>query len=143
MCGIFGYIGKKNSVKMALNGLKKMEYRGYDSAGIAGLKGGKLLYCKEVGKVSLLEKEVEEKKLELDSAIAHTRWATHGIPSKINAHPHFDEAHALALVHNGIIENHESLRQMLLEKGVRFTSETDTEVIAHLIAGFYKNDILK
>ena len=128
---------------MALNGLKSLEYRGYDSAGIAGLKGGELLYCKQVGKVSQLEKEVENKNLELDSAIAHTRWATHGIPSKINAHPHFDEAHALALVHNGIIENHESLRQMLVDKGVKFTSQTDTEVVAHLIAGFYKDDILK
>lgn len=143
MCGIFGYIGKKNSVKIVLNGLKSLEYRGYDSAGIAGLKGNELLFCKQVGKVSQLEKEVEDKKLELDSAIAHTRWATHGVPSEINAHPHFDEAHALALVHNGIIENHESLRQMLSEKGVKFTSQTDTEVVAHLIAGFYKDDILK
>ena len=143
MCGIFGYIGKKNAVKMALNGLKRLEYRGYDSAGIAGLKGGELLYCKEVGKVSLLEKEVQEQKLELDSVIAHTRWATHGKPSRVNAHPHFDEAEALALVHNGIIENYESLREMLLEKNVKFTSQTDTEVVAHLIAGFYKGDILK
>jgi glucosamine--fructose-6-phosphate aminotransferase (isomerizing) len=143
MCGIFGYIGKKNSVKIALNGLKSLEYRGYDSAGIAGIKEGKLLYCKQVGKISLLEKEVEEQKLELDSAIAHTRWATHGVPSKVNAHPHFDEARTLALVHNGIIENQESLRQMLSEKGIKFSSETDTEVVAHLVASFYKNDILK
>lgn len=143
MCGIFGYIGKQNSVEVVLSGLKSLEYRGYDSAGIAGLKDGQLLFCKEVGKVSLLQKEVEDKGLSLDTAIAHTRWATHGKPSIANAHPQFDEGFSLAIVHNGIIENYESLRQMLMEKGVNFRSETDTEVVAHLIASLYTGNILK
>src|SRR5438128_1011138 len=104
MCGIFGYIGKKNAVKMALDGLRRLEYRGYDSAGIAGIKNGKILHCKEVGKISALEQEVERCQLEIDSAIAQTRWATHGKVSKENAHPHFDQRQSLALVHNGIIE---------------------------------------
>lgn len=143
MCGIFGYVGKRNSVEIAINGLKRLEYRGYDSAGIAGLKKGQLLSCKEVGKVAVLEKEVSDSKVSLDIAIAHTRWATHGKPSEINAHPHFDSKHSLALVHNGIIENHETLRQTLMDKGIVFKSETDTEVIAHLIGSLYEGDILQ
>jgi glucosamine--fructose-6-phosphate aminotransferase (isomerizing) len=143
MCGIFGYVGKKNAVKVTLNGLKKLEYRGYDSAGIGGVKDGKILYCKEVGKIQFLETKCKEENLSLDVAISQTRWATHGVPSRINAHPHFDMNHTLALVHNGIIENHEPLRQMLKAKNVVFTSDTDTEVVAHLIADFYDGDILK
>lgn len=143
MCGIFGYVGKKNSVKIAIEGLKRLEYRGYDSAGIAGVKAGQLFACKEVGKVAILEKELSENDLSLDVAIAHTRWATHGKPSELNAHPHFDAKHSLALVHNGIVENHETLRQHLIQKGVKFESETDTEVVAHLISSFYEGDILK
>lgn len=128
---------------MTIEGLKKLAYRGYDSAGIAGIWGGQLYFCKTVGKISALEREVAESGLKLDIAIGQTRWATHGKPSKENAHPHFDAAYTLALVHNGIIENHESLRKMLLEKGVQFASQTDTEVIAHLVASFYEGDILK
>lgn len=143
MCGIFGYVGKKNSVKIAIEGLKRLEYRGYDSAGIAGVKSGHLFACKEVGKVAILEKELEKNDLSLDVAIAHTRWATHGKPSELNAHPHFDAKHSLALVHNGIVENHETLRQHLIQKGVKFESETDTEVVAHLISSFYEGDVLK
>jgi glucosamine--fructose-6-phosphate aminotransferase (isomerizing) len=143
MCGIFGYIGNQNAVKIVLDGLKKLEYRGYDSAGIAGLKNGNILHCKEVGKVSILEKQVEEKHLVLDSAIAHTRWATHGEPCEANAHPHFDTNHSLALVHNGIIENHQALKDQLIKKGVKFVSDTDTEVVAHLIAQAYQGDIVK
>jgi glucosamine--fructose-6-phosphate aminotransferase (isomerizing) len=145
MCGIFGYIGKKNSVQTVIQGLKKLEYRGYDSAGIAGIKEGKLFYCKEVGKVSTLEKAISEAHLDLnlDVAIAQTRWATHGVPNQVNAHPHFDAKHTVAVVHNGIIENHEALRNLLKEKGVKFISDTDTEVIAHLVADFYDHDILK
>lgn len=145
MCGIFGYIGKRNALKTVLNGLKKLEYRGYDSAGIAGIHQGKLFYCKEVGKVAVLEKEISNSHSEvnLDVAIAQTRWATHGVPNQINAHPHFDALHTLAVIHNGIIENHEALRHALQEKGVQFISDTDTEVIAHLIADFYQGDILK
>lgn len=142
MCGIFAYIGPKNAVDVVIDGLKKLEYRGYDSAGVAGLSNGKIVFCKEVGKVSALERIVKEQHLELYPAIAQTRWATHGRPSKENAHPHFDEKHTLAVVHNGIIENHEQLREMLKEKGVKFTSETDTEVVAHLIANFYTGNVL-
>ncbi len=143
MCGIFGYVGKKDSVKTVLEGLHRLEYRGYDSAGIAGVKDGKIQYAKEVGKVSILEQEVKKIDLKLDLAIAQTRWATHGKVTKINAHPHLDMKNSLALVHNGIIENHEILRKRLKDKGVKFLSDTDTEVIAHLIAGYYEGDILK
>lgn len=143
MCGIFGYIGPKDSVKITLAGLKKLEYRGYDSAGIAGVKDGQILHCKEVGKVSILESMVTQSHLSLDIAIAQTRWATHGKPSKINAHPHFDQKQSLALVHNGIIENHAALRKMLAEKGIDCISQTDTEVVAHLVGLFYEGNILK
>lgn len=142
MCGIFGYIGPKNCVKMALEGLKKLEYRGYDSAGIAGVSNKKIVFCKEVGKVSILENEVNNSNITLDLAIAQTRWATHGKVTQANAHPHLDHAKSLAVVHNGIIENYEVLRKQLKAKGVSFLSETDTEVIAHLISGFYEGDIL-
>jgi glutamine---fructose-6-phosphate transaminase (isomerizing) len=142
MCGIFGYVGHKNAVKTVLEGLKKLEYRGYDSAGIAGIHEGEIAYCKEVGKIDALEKEVDRVHLTLDMAIAQTRWATHGKPSQINAHPHFDQQHTIALVHNGIIENYDAIKKMLIEKGVQFVSETDTEVVAHLIAHFYTGNIL-
>lgn len=143
MCGIFGYIGGKDAVKIAIDGLKRLEYRGYDSAGIAGVKDGQILSIKEVGKVAVLEKEVANAHLSLDVAISHTRWATHGSPSMVNAHPHYDMTHSLALVHNGIIENYTTLRDELMAKGVKFVSETDTEVVAHMIAGFYKGDLVK
>lgn len=143
MCGIFGYVGKRNVVETVLNGLKKLEYRGYDSAGIGGVKSGKISFCKEVGKISVLEEAAVEAKLDLDVAIAQTRWATHGVPSKINAHPHLDMAMSLAIVHNGIIENHEALRTLLKQKGIKFISETDSEVIAHLISDFNQGDLLK
>jgi glucosamine--fructose-6-phosphate aminotransferase (isomerizing) len=143
MCGIFCYIGKQNPIKMVISGLKRLEYRGYDSAGIAGIKDGEIQYRKEVGKVSALEKAIDDSPLEVALAIAQTRWATHGKPSQVNAHPHFDHKHTLALVHNGIIENHEALRSELKKKGIKFVSETDTEVIAQLIGSFYEGDILK
>lgn len=143
MCGIFGYIGNQNPVKVVLNGLRRLEYRGYDSAGIAGIQNGKMVYCKEVGKLSILEKQVENSHLDLEIAIGHTRWATHGIPTILNAHPQFDTNHTVAVVHNGIIENHETLRNSLKQQGVHFISDTDTEVVAHLIASFYNGDLLK
>lgn len=143
MCGIFGYIGKKNVVKTILEGLKKLEYRGYDSAGIAGIHEGKIAYAKEVGKVAELEAQVKKSHLQLEIGFGHTRWATHGIPSQINAHPHFDTKHTLGVIHNGIIENYQPLRDSLKEKGVHFVSETDTEVIAHLISSLYKGDLVK
>lgn len=144
MCGIFGYIGNKKALNIVLEGLKKLEYRGYDSAGIAGIYQGKLVFSKEVGKISTLEKEIEKTHLELDNmAIGQTRWATHGKPSKINAHPHLNEDRSLAVVHNGIIENYDALKKMLIGKGLTFISETDTEVIAHLISHFYEGNILR
>ncbi len=128
---------------MALDGLKKLEYRGYDSAGIAGVMDGNILYCKEVGKVSRLEREVESSHLSLDLAISQTRWATHGSVTQGNAHPHFDAGHTLAVVHNGIIENYKILKKELAEKGLKFISDTDTEVIAQLVGSYYEGDILK
>jgi len=142
MCGIFGYVGPKGAVDVTLKGLKKLEYRGYDSAGIAGVQDGTLHFCKRAGKIFELEKELKKKNLTLDFAIAQTRWATHGEPTERNAHPHLSEDGKLAVVHNGIIENHTALREMLSKTGVQFSSDTDTEVIAHLISHFYQNDLL-
>lgn len=142
MCGIFGYVGPKEASTTAIEGLKKLEYRGYDSAGIAVIQDNKIMICKEVGKVASLEKEMEQKHFNCHNAIAHTRWATHGKPSKVNAHPHVNTHYSLAIVHNGIIENHAVLRASLMEKGVIFVSETDTEVIAHLISEYYQGDLI-
>ena len=142
MCGIFGYIGLKDPVKICIAGLKQLEYRGYDSAGIAGIMNGQIKSCKAAGKIACLEKKISSEKFHLDFAIAHTRWATHGKPTDQNAHPHFDEKSTLALIHNGIIENYDVLREQLKSEGVQFLSETDTEVIAQLIAKLYSGDIL-
>ncbi|MBT3394786.1 MAG: glutamine--fructose-6-phosphate transaminase (isomerizing) [Waddliaceae bacterium] len=142
MCGIFGYIGHKDAAKVAIAGLKRLEYRGYDSSGIAGIQDGEIVYCKKAGKIAVMEKAVKKKGYNLNVAIAHTRWATHGKATEKNAHPHLDSNKTLAVVHNGIIENHDTLRTMLEEKGVTFVSETDTEVIAHLISDIYDGDIL-
>jgi glutamine---fructose-6-phosphate transaminase (isomerizing) len=143
MCGIYGYIGEKDCLLKILNGLKQLEYRGYDSAGIAGLSNGKLLSIKKAGKISVLEDKVLQKPFNLDIAIGHTRWATHGKPTTLNAHPQIDQKKELAVVHNGIIDNFLVLKQMLEKKGVHFSSDTDTEVIAQLIAFHYKNDLKK
>lgn len=143
MCGIFGYLGKKNALKTALEGLKKLEYRGYDSAGIAGIKGSSLFTWKEVGKVADLEKEVAKSPTDLELAIAQTRWATHGGVTKINAHPHLDDTLKMALVHNGIIENYMELKKKLLDEGHPFLSETDTEVIVQMISKYYRGDLRK
>ncbi|MEK7566783.1 MAG: glutamine--fructose-6-phosphate transaminase (isomerizing) [Patescibacteria group bacterium] len=133
MCGIVGYIGKKNAIQIALEGLKRLEYRGYDSAGIAAVdSGGEAFMQREVGKISELEKKI--KNLPQSSlAIAHTRWATHGEPSVSNAHPHADCSNRIFVVHNGIIENHDKIREALMREGHVFRSETDTEVLTHLI----------
>jgi glucosamine--fructose-6-phosphate aminotransferase (isomerizing) len=144
MCGIFGYIGPGNPVDICLKGLKHLAYRGYDSSGLAGILQGKIFSRKAPGKIDALEHTLEQQPLmRLDLAIAHTRWATHGKPSKKeNAHPHFDEQQTVAVVHNGIIENHFALREMLQAKGKTFYSDTDTEVIAQLIAYYYEGEIL-
>lgn len=140
MCGIFGYIGKKDSLTTCIKGLKHLEYRGYDSAGIAGIYNGNIFHYKSSGKINVLEDYFNEKPIKLDLAIGHTRWATHGKPDNINAHPHLDANNTLAIVHNGIIENFSSLKKMLQEKNILFTSETDTEVVAQLIAYYYKDN---
>lgn len=143
MCGIFGYVGKKNCLSIMLQGLKQLEYRGYDSTGIAGFDKGKMVFVKDAGKISLLEEKIVKKPFSFPIAIGHTRWATHGKPTSLNAHPHIDQKKKLAIVHNGIIENFLPLRDMLQKKGVTFRSDTDTEVIAHLISFYYKNDLKK
>jgi len=142
MCGIFGYVGKRNTARICLEGLRRLEYRGYDSAGIAGIFGGEIKAFKEIGKIQALEDILQPETINFDLAIAHTRWATHGKPSRENAHPHFDQYEHVAVVHNGIIENHYTLRKFLKEKGVLFRSETDTEVVAQLISHFYEGNLL-
>jgi glucosamine--fructose-6-phosphate aminotransferase (isomerizing) len=132
MCGIVGYIGKQKVVPILLNGLKRLEYRGYDSAGIAVRVNGNLVIEKQVGKIINLENAISEAELESTIGIAHTRWATHGEPNQVNAHPHTDEFGKIALVHNGIVENYEALRSELQAKGYVFKTETDTETLAHL-----------
>lgn len=148
MCGLYGYIGDKeakeaNALDICIKGLERLEYRGYDSSGIAGILDGKIKACKRVGNIAALKEELAKKQWALTSAIGHTRWATHGKPTSINAHPHMDEKSSLALVHNGIIENHHEIREQLLVKGATFKSETDTEVLAQLISHLYCGDIVK
>jgi glutamine---fructose-6-phosphate transaminase (isomerizing) len=142
MCGIFGYIGTEDAIRKCLDGLKRLEYRGYDSAGVCGIHPEGFKCWKEVGKIEVLETACAQDPLPLSLAIAHTRWATHGEPTRDNAHPHFDENMEVAVVHNGIIENHRVLREMLIVKGVQFKSQTDTEVIAQLIAHYYEGDLI-
>ncbi|HUT64520.1 MAG TPA: class II glutamine amidotransferase, partial [Spirochaetota bacterium] len=137
MCGIVGYIGKGCSIPFLIDGLKRLEYRGYDSAGLAVLENGKIVIEKTKGKVLELEKLVSKKNYTSSVGIAHTRWATHGEPNNTNAHPHADCSGELAIVHNGIIENFSALKKYLEDKGHKFASDTDTEVIAHLIEEHY------
>ena len=139
MCGIVSYIGKSDPVPILLKGLKRLEYRGYDSSGIAMLDEDNLNYIKKRGKVSELQSKVNLSSIKGHCGIAHTRWATHGIPNDINAHPHLDQTGKIALVHNGIIENYESIKQTLIGRGVSFTSDTDTEVLVQLISELYYN----
>ena len=147
MCGIVGYIGNQKAAPILLAGLTKLEYRGYDSAGIAVMENGKIEVQKDKGRVSNLYKIKDIENLQGTIGIAHTRWATHGIPSKENAHPHTDNTKRFAVVHNGIIENYVELRKELEKEGYSFYSQTDTEVIPNLIQYFYdkdeKNDELK
>ena len=134
MCGIVGYIGNKESLPIILNGLKRLEYRGYDSSGIATYNGTTIVCCKSKGKISKLEKSITKiKNLKGKLGIGHTRWATHGVPNDINAHPQFSNSNNLCLVHNGIIENYSSIKESLIKKGYEFHSETDTEVLVNLI----------
>ncbi|MEX1029948.1 MAG: glutamine--fructose-6-phosphate transaminase (isomerizing) [Paenibacillaceae bacterium] len=143
MCGIVGYIGKRDSQPILLEGLKKLEYRGYDSAGIAVFTNKGLEVKKSKGRIAILESLLTEVPLAGTVGIGHTRWATHGRPSDVNSHPHTDNSLKISVVHNGIIENFRELREELQAQGNVFVSETDTEVISHLIASLYEGDIVK
>ncbi len=147
MCGIVGYVGKRSACDILINGLHRLEYRGYDSSGVALQAGGRLTVVKQTGKVAALEKRLSETvpaedREQAHTGIAHTRWATHGLPTEANAHPHVADGGALALVHNGIIENYAALRRQLEARGCIFVSQTDTEVLAHLVSTFDTGDLL-
>ncbi|AFL99146.1 glucosamine--fructose-6-phosphate aminotransferase, isomerizing [Desulfitobacterium dehalogenans ATCC 51507] len=142
MCGIVGYIGKRPAIPVLLDGLKKLEYRGYDSSGVAVLEQDAIKACKTVGKLAVLEDKLGEDFSQTCIGIGHTRWATHGRPSDLNAHPHLDTEAKFAVVHNGIIENYIELKEWLIEQGHAFVSETDTEVLPHLVEYFYKGDLV-
>lgn len=140
MCGIVGYVGEKNATPILVNALKKLEYRGYDSAGIAVFDGQDIVVEKVKGALEVLEKRLATQIIQGNMGIGHTRWATHGEPSDVNAHPHTNVSGTIAIVHNGIIENYAKLKAWLQEQGVVFRSQTDTEVVAHLINYYYEQD---
>ena len=144
MCGIVGYIGTKQASPIILDGLAKLEYRGYDSAGMAVYDGEKINIQKSVGRLKVLENMTHGgESLPGTCGVGHTRWATHGAPSDTNAHPHFNESETIAVVHNGIIENYIQLRKKMTDKGYHFVSETDTEVLAHMLDYYYKGNPLE
>ena len=133
MCGIVGYIGRSEALPVLLDGLRRLEYRGYDSAGVAILNGGPIEIRKSVGRIANLAEVIQEHPVHGQTGISHTRWATHGGVTTENAHPHSDQSGRLSLVHNGVIENYQTLRENLIERGHTFVSQTDTEVLAHLV----------
>ena len=141
MCGIIGYIGMRGATPLLLEGLKRMEYRGYDSAGVAVMNGAGVETRKAAGKISQLERALAASPVEGELGIGHTRWATHGVPNECNAHPHIDCKGEIAVVHNGIIENSGTLKKELIARGHKFVSETDTEVIAHLIEEAFDDNL--
>ncbi len=141
MCGIVGYVGHRQAQPILLSGLKRLEYRGYDSAGIALLTDSGLMVSKSVGKISMLEAVLGDSEHKSTHGIAHTRWATHGEPNEVNAHPHTDAACEIALVHNGIIENYRTLKEYLMRKGYKARTDTDTEILVHLIHFNYNGDL--
>ena len=140
MCGIVGYIGYRRAYDIVIKGLKRLEYRGYDSTGVAISNKGKLSIFKQKGKVTDLESYCAEKECDGNIGIGHTRWATHGIPSKENSHPHNSGNNKISLIHNGIIENYASIKKALVRKGHVFKSDTDTEVLVHLIEEIQVNE---
>lgn len=143
MCGIVGYIGENQAAPILLEGLSKLEYRGYDSAGIAVFNNNQIEIAKAKGRLSILSEKTDSGRAVPGSmGIGHTRWATHGEPSDINSHPQVSSSGRFAVVHNGIIENYISLKKKLINNGVEFISETDTEVIAHLFEHYYNGDII-
>ena len=141
MCGIVGYIGQNEALPILVGGLKKLEYRGYDSSGVALIEDGKIETVRASGKIAALEDKLKNKPLHGHIGIAHTRWATHGAPTEQNAHPHQSFDGKISIVHNGIIENYAILKKKLQSEGIEFKSETDTEVVAHLIARYYKGNL--
>jgi glutamine-fructose-6-phosphate transaminase (isomerizing) len=141
MCGIVGYFGDKKASDIILDGLSKLEYRGYDSAGIAVISDGEIKSRKHKGKLSVLVESLKKEDIFGHVGIGHTRWATHGAPSDVNSHPHFNNDKSIAVVHNGIIENYQELKKKLEEKGAKFVSNTDTEVVAHLISLYYTGSL--
>ncbi|MBA9088734.1 glucosamine--fructose-6-phosphate aminotransferase (isomerizing) [Fontibacillus solani] len=143
MCGIVGYIGERDTQAVLIEGLKKLEYRGYDSAGIAVFTDAGLKISKSIGRLANLESKLEGAPLVGSAGIGHTRWATHGKPSDVNSHPHTDHSQKFSVVHNGIVENYLDLKEELISQGYEFVSETDTEVISHLVAREYQGDIVK
>ena len=141
MCGIVGYIGPRKAVPIVLDGLRRLEYRGYDSAGIAVMEGGKLAIRRASGKLRNLEETIRANPVDGAYGIGHTRWATHGRPTEENAHPHRDCSGNIVVVHNGIVENYLALKQQLQKEGHTFVTETDTEVIAHLVEKYYNGNL--
>ena len=137
MCGIVAYLGKKVAQPILIEGLKRLEYRGYDSAGVGLLCDGKIRSVRACGRISMLEEALKGVTPTEPLGIGHTRWATHGAPSVKNAHPHLDFSGRIAVVHNGIIENYATLKKWLISEGCAFASETDTEVVSNLIGYFY------
>ncbi|MCC0784585.1 glutamine--fructose-6-phosphate transaminase (isomerizing) [Clostridioides sp. ES-S-0108-01] len=144
MCGIVGYLGSRKAAEVIVEGLSKLEYRGYDSAGVAvnSSNGEELNIRKFKGRLSVLAEDLEKNPIDGNLGIGHTRWATHGEPSDVNSHPHFNQAKTIAVVHNGIIENYMEIKEELLSEGVKFESQTDTEVIAHLVDKYYEGNLL-
>lgn len=143
MCGIVGYVGSRQAQNVIIEGLEKLEYRGYDSSGIAVIHDRSINTAKFKGRLSVLDNYTKENPITGNVGIGHTRWATHGAPSDINSHPHFNNKETIAVVHNGIIENYLTLKEELQSKGYQFVSETDTEVIAHLVDYYYEGDLLE
>lgn len=144
MCGIIGYVGdEQKAMEVILDGLGKLEYRGYDSAGLAIIENRNIFIEKRSGKLENLKKALEGREEKAFVGIGHTRWATHGNPTDENSHPHFSEDKRVAVVHNGIIENYQEIKEELLKEGYKFTSQTDSEVVAHLFSKYYTGDMVK
>ena len=141
MCGIVGYLGNKKATEVLVEGLSKLEYRGYDSAGVAVNTGNELSIRKFKGRLAVLSDDLEKSPIQGNLGIGHTRWATHGEPSDVNSHPHFNKDKSIAVVHNGIIENYMELKEELQKEGYEFLSQTDTEVIAHLVDKYYEGNL--
>ena len=142
MCGIVGYLGNRMATEVLIEGLSKLEYRGYDSAGVAVNTGNELEIRKFKGRLAVLAENLEQNPIQGGLGIGHTRWATHGEPSDVNSHPHFNMDKTIAVVHNGIIENYMELKEELQAEGVKFLSQPDTEVVAHLVDKYYEGNLL-